>query len=292
MNTSVNIGSCQDFRLSRAVLVYGTSSYEGIPYRHPFVTLHEVIHDGPSARLAAGQLMTPQMLIDLLMGLGRSLPIEILPERVLVRTAETIVWWTPGSARTLFFGDRGADPVLKKINGKRYPHPSLLFKACGSHLWVRALDEGKRPECGNKAVHGALLELLRQRSGVHWKHADSAGEIGISNRRLGAVISSRASLHMLPECASTPAFPAELLAMWQFLAGKENFPSEYLVKLRQTFSEFVNDNDHTYRNEVQPRSLSIGFQTACCGRKSELRWLAVVEQEAPSQPVCRTCIKP
>src|SRR5690348_13296255 len=62
MNISVNIGSGQDFRLSRALLVYGNSSYQGYPYRHPFVTLHEVMHDGDVARLAEGQLMTPQML--------------------------------------------------------------------------------------------------------------------------------------------------------------------------------------------------------------------------------------
>jgi hypothetical protein len=91
MNTSVNIGSSQDFRLSRALLVYGTSSYQGFPYRHPFVTLHEVIHDGNDAQLSEGQLMTPQMLIDVMAGLGRSVPVEILPERVLVRTAELIV---------------------------------------------------------------------------------------------------------------------------------------------------------------------------------------------------------
>ena len=54
-----------------------------IPYRHPFVTLHEVMHDGDVARLAEGQLMTPQMLIDLMAGLGRSVPAEILPARVL-----------------------------------------------------------------------------------------------------------------------------------------------------------------------------------------------------------------
>ena len=70
MNTSVNIGSSQDFRLSRALLVYGTSSYQGFPSRHPFVTLHEVIHDDKGAQLAAGQLMTVQMLADLMMGLG------------------------------------------------------------------------------------------------------------------------------------------------------------------------------------------------------------------------------
>lgn len=39
------------------------------------------------AALAEGQLMTPQMLLDLMAGLGRSVPAEILPARVLVRNA-------------------------------------------------------------------------------------------------------------------------------------------------------------------------------------------------------------
>src|SRR6267154_3075698 len=113
MNISVNIGSSQDFRLSRALFVYGKSSYDGYPYRHPFVTLHEVIDDGDVPRLAEGQLMTPQMLIDLMAGLGRSVPTEILPARVLVRTAEMIAWWSPGCERTMFFSDRGNEPALK-----------------------------------------------------------------------------------------------------------------------------------------------------------------------------------
>ena len=127
MNISVNIGSSQDFRLSRALLVYGTSSYQGFPYRHPFVTLHEVIHEGDVARLAEGQLMTPQMLVDLMSGLGRSVPAEILPERVLVRTAEMIVWWSPAGERNMFFSDHSGDPALKEMNGKIYPQPPLVF---------------------------------------------------------------------------------------------------------------------------------------------------------------------
>ena len=158
--------------------MYGKSSYDGYPYRHPFVTLHDVIHDGDAARLAEGQLMTPQMLIDLMAGLGRSVPAEILPVRVLVRTAEMIVWWSPACKRTMFFSDRGDDRVLKNMNGKLYPHPPLLFKACGSHLWVRALAKDERPNGGNQAVHGALLELLRQRRVLHREHEDSAGEVG------------------------------------------------------------------------------------------------------------------
>src|SRR5690242_1502468 len=106
MNTSVRIGLCQHFRLSRALLVYGTSSYDGFPYRHPFVTLHEVIHDPDGARLGEGQLATPDMLTNLMVSLGRSVPAEILPERVLVRTTEMIVWWSPAIDRIMFFSDR------------------------------------------------------------------------------------------------------------------------------------------------------------------------------------------
>src|ERR1700736_5272853 len=134
MNTSVNIGSTQDFRLSWALLVYGKSSYDAFPYRHPFIVVHEVIHDDEGPRLAKGQ----------------SVPIEILPERVIVRALDTIVWWTPARERIMFFSDRGDDAALKKMNGKRYPHPPLLFKTSGAHLSVRALLENKRPKSDTK----------------------------------------------------------------------------------------------------------------------------------------------
>ena len=253
MNTSVNIGSSQDFRLSRALLVYGTSSYQGIPYRHPFVTLHEVVHDGTRARLAAGQLMTPQMLIDLLTGLGRSLPVEILPERVLVRAAETIVWWSPAGTRTLFFSDRGDDPALKQINGKRYPQPSLVFKICGTHLWIRALAESGRPNAETKMCMAP-----------YWNCYDNGvvctGSMQIPREKSVSGIESWERSFFQSEFTHASGtrkhtrFPGGLLAMWQFLEGKDNFPSQHLVKLRQTFSEFVNDNDHSYRNEVEPRA--------------------------------------
>jgi PRTRC genetic system protein B len=150
MYTSVNIGSTQDFRLSRALLVYGKSSYDAFPYRHPFIAVHEVIHDDDGARLAEGQLVTPQMLIDPMVSLGQSVPIEILPDRVIVRTPDTIVWWTPARERIMFFSDRSDDAALKKMNGKRYPHPPLLFKTSGTRLSVRALLENKRPKSDTK----------------------------------------------------------------------------------------------------------------------------------------------
>jgi hypothetical protein len=94
--------------LKRALLVYGESNYNGYPYRHPFLTLHDVIHEGNEARLGEGQLVTLSLLLRLLEGLGRSLPAEILPERVLVRTPDVIVWWIAARQHLMFFSDRGA----------------------------------------------------------------------------------------------------------------------------------------------------------------------------------------
>lgn len=133
------------FRPCRVLLVYGTSSYDGFPYRHPFVTLREVVHEGEEARLGTGHLVMPQILTLLMNDLGRSTPAEILPERVLVRTAETIVWWMSAGKAVMFFSDRGGDVTLKKLKGKKYPHPPLLFKVTGSNLWIWALGANQRP---------------------------------------------------------------------------------------------------------------------------------------------------
>jgi PRTRC genetic system protein B len=252
MNTSVNIGSSQDFRLSRALLLYGTSSYQGFPYRHPFVTLHEVIHDDKGAQLAAGQLMTVQMLADLMIGLGRSVPIEILPERVLVRTEEMIVWWFPGGEYVMFFSDRGNDPVLKEMNGKRYPQPPLLFKVRGNRLWVRALEQAERPNAETRMCVAP-----------YWNCYDNGevctGSMKIPREKSVAAIEVWEQSFFQSEFTHSSGtrkqtrFRGGLLGMWQSLERKKAFPGKYLVKLPETLSQFVNNHDHSNRNEIQPR---------------------------------------
>lgn len=247
MNTSVSIGSSQDFRLSRALLVYGTNSYNGFPYRHPFVTLHEVIHENEEARLSEGQLVTPQMLADLMTGLGRSTPLEILPERVLVRTADMIVWWAPPSRRTMFFSDRGEDVALKKLNGRSYPHAALLFKVSGSHLWIRALDVNERPKAQTS------LSIA-----PYWNCYDNgivcAGSMRIPREKSIAAIDGWERAFFQSEFTHAAGavkhtnYPGGLLRLWQHVMGKDHFPVRYLVKAKQTLAEFVRDNDHKYRN--------------------------------------------
>lgn len=233
--------------MSRVLLVYGTSSYNGFPYRHPFVTLHEVTHEKEEARLSEGQLVTPQMLIDLMTSLGRSTPVEILPERVIVRTPDLMVWWAPASQRPMFFSDRGEDAVLKKLNGKSVPHPPLLFKASGSHLWIRALAVNERPKAetplcmapywncyDNGVVCTGSMKIPRQKSVAAidiWEQSFFQSEF----------------THAAGTSKHT-SYPGGLLALWQSLLPHRDFPARYLVKAKQTLLEFVNDHDHQYRN--------------------------------------------
>ena len=248
MNIYVDIGSSQDFKLTRALLVYGKNSYDSIPYRHPFVTLHEVFHDDRGARLGEGQLATPRILTDLVSQLGRPLPIEILPERVLVRVPEMIVWWTPACVRPMFFSDRGPDPVAKDLNAKPCPHPPLVFKAHGTHLWVRALGENKRP-----AANTALFMA------PYWNCYED-GNVCTGSMRIprAKTIDSLDSweqsffqsefTHALGSRKRT-RFRGGVLAMWKALAGKRSFPVRYLAPATQTLSTFVTSHDQKARNQ-------------------------------------------
>lgn len=238
MNTSVKVGLSQDFRLSRALLVYGTSSYNGFPYLHPFVTLHDVIHDAEGARLGDAQLATPDMLISLMVSLGRSVPVEILPERVLVRTTEMIVWWSPATVRTMFFSDRGGDATLRQLNAKRFPHPALVFKACGRQLSIRALAQNQRPT-GDTKLYVAPYWNCNDRGIV------CAGSMRIPHEKSVRAIDLWEQSFFQSEFTHAAGgtkqtqFPGGFLAMWLSLVRKKEFPCQHLVDATEDLVTFV-----------------------------------------------------
>ncbi|HET9184338.1 MAG TPA: PRTRC system protein B [Candidatus Angelobacter sp.] len=244
MNISVNIGRSQDYKLSRALLVYGTSDYNGFPYRHPFLTVHEVVHQGDTARLAAGQLVTPDLLAQIMAGLGRSIPLEILPERVLVRTTDTIVWWMPACERVLFFSDR-ADATLIAMNGQRYPQPPLVFKASGSRLWVRALKDNARPHA-NTIMHIAPYWNCDDRGNV------CTGSMRIPKEKSVSAIDTWEISFFQSEFTHAGAgrqkptdHPHGVVGLWKSLRNEKMFPMRYLVPLKETLATFVNPNEPT-----------------------------------------------
>ena len=233
--------------MSRALLVYGKSDYNSYPYRHPFITIHEVIHDSDGARLAEGQLVTPKMLSDLLVALGRSAPLEILPERVIVRTADSIVWWMPACTRTMFFSDRGGDGALRKMNGRTYPQPPLVFKASGSHLWVRALVENRRPGADSR-MYMAPYWNCYDNGVVCTGSMTIPGDKSVNAIELWEKSFFQSEFTHAGGVQKHTKYPGGLLAMWQALEGKKRFPNRYLIGLNQSFTEFIHDNDQSYRN--------------------------------------------
>jgi PRTRC genetic system protein B len=252
MNTYVKAGTSQEFTLNQALLVYGRSSYDGYPYRHPFVTMHDVIHEEGEARLGPAQLLTPQILSSILSRLGHSLSAEILPESVIARTSDMVVWWSPAAVRPMFFLDRG-DEALRVLSGKRFPHPPLLFRASGDRLWIRALAENKRPVSGSKLCMAP-----------YWNCYDNAavctGSMQIPQRQSVAAIPLwekaffESAFSHAAGVARHTRYPGGVVALWRHLQGKNRFPSKYLFPISQTLEEFVTNNDGSYANRAGNRA--------------------------------------
>ena len=168
MNVHLRIDDNRTFSLKQAVLLY----QEG---NRAFAMLHEVkCRPNQAPYLCAGQSVTTGFLETLATGLGASMAPEVLPEHVLARTPDLIVWWSGSQSRLMFFGDGNSE--AKKLNGKMFPHPALVLMIHGRELFVRALAEGHRPTATTGFEKRAVLEHRRARSSVSWQYASSGGE--------------------------------------------------------------------------------------------------------------------
>jgi PRTRC genetic system protein B len=138
MKAYVNIGANHEFRLAQAVLVYRGGA------NGAFASLHQVKQaENGIPHLTPGEALTTAFLRILAQGLGAQVKPEILPDNVLARTPDMLVWWSPPQRRVMFFG--GVDKEARKLNGLVFPHPALIFKVVGKDLLVRALATISRP---------------------------------------------------------------------------------------------------------------------------------------------------
>jgi len=213
--------------------------------------VHDVAHEEGDVRLGPAQLLTQDMLRTLITDMGQSPEIEILPENIIARTADVMVWWSPPQVRSMFFSDRGGDKALRELNGRRYPHPALVFRASGNHLWIRALRRNERPtpetklcmapywNCyDNSSVCTGTMRIPQQKSvtaTVEWERS----------------FFNSAFSHAAGVTRHT-RYRDGLLAMWKMLLGKTRFPPQYLFPLNETLEQFVTRDDTTYQNQQQP----------------------------------------
>jgi PRTRC genetic system protein B len=144
MDAGVHLGATTAFSLAHAVLVYSDG-------RRAFATIHDpaAAEAGGAPTLGPGRVATTAFLKALATQLGESVPADVLPPNLLVRTSDVTVWWRPASTEALFYNpakNMGEVQRLRALSGKRVPIPPLVFRATRSGLWVRALRQNTRPE--------------------------------------------------------------------------------------------------------------------------------------------------
>lgn len=232
MMKSTHFGCNGTFSLSSAILVYSDG-------RESFATVHQPKRspDGGAPYLDAGEPLTINFLKELAKGLGRNIPQEILPENVLVRTPDKVVWWTGKQHRVMFYNTASDGRTL---NGKVYPQPALVFKVSGSELFVRALAENERPSGDTPLMvapywncdshNGRVCQGSMRAPGKlclqaieGWERAFFESEF--THAALGAQLTTH---------------PEGFLGLWRDLAGSdEDFPKEFLLRSRDSLQIWV-----------------------------------------------------
>jgi PRTRC genetic system protein B len=229
MKAYVNIGANSEFTLAEAVLVYRGGG-DGA-----FASLHKVkqAEDG-IPYLMPGEALTTAFLRTLAQGLGAQVKPEILPDNVLARTPEILVWWSRPQQRVMFFG--GVNEEGRKLNGLVFPHPALIFKVSGRDLFVRAIATSSRPSpempmktapywnTDIRVCPGSMRvpDSCDVASMPQWQDAFFQSDF---THAAGAV---RLTSHS-----------EGFIGLWRSLAGKKRFPVQYLTDAGETLQEFV-----------------------------------------------------
>lgn len=230
MDIHLAIGQNHRFELHDALLIYKGG-------RESFITHHSILpQEGGPPSLGPAQPLTRSFVDSLLRSLGRDTEAEVLPENVLAKGDESLVWWTPRRERQMFYASSSG--ACAHLNGKTCPQPALVWKVrCGA-LTVRALRHNTRPRAETQLCvapfwnlsHDGLVCLGSMR------HPDAA-----------SVTTMKAWEDGFYESAFTHANVARITkhaggfeALWSGLADKRKaFPSNSLIRMPQTLAEFI-----------------------------------------------------
>jgi PRTRC genetic system protein B len=237
VEAQIRVGASRDFKLKHAVLIYGDGNAA-------FATLHDVVAQKEGAPyLGPGQSLTTAFLRFLAQGLGaRGVP-EILPENILARAPDMVVWWSRAQRRMMFFG--GGSEEGHRLNGRMYSHPALVFKISGQELFVRALEGNIRP--------AATTPL---KTAPYW-NTDGKGLVCQGSMRVPDEVNvdsiagwedayfSSEFTHA-SGAARLTSHPGGFFGLWSSLQGRPGaFPTEFLTDANQTLREFIEgDEEH------------------------------------------------
>jgi len=231
MEAQVRIGSNRELTLRHAVLIYGDG-------QAAFATLHEVQATKDEAPyLGPAQSLTTAFLRTLATGLGTRISPEVLPENVLARTPEMMVWWSRAQRRLMFFG--GGSKEAERLNGRMYPHPALVFKVSERELFVRALAGDWRPSPETPL-----------KTAPYW-NVDAQGRVCLGSMRVPDTLGVDSiegwgkgffeSEFTHPSGAvRLTNHPGGFVGLWNSIDGRQRpFPGKFLTDATQTLRQFV-----------------------------------------------------
>ena len=233
MNSHVDIGGSEALTLKGALLVYKGKT-------RGFVTWHEVRRDttGGAPFLGEAQELTTEFVHHLAEGLETAVPMEILPENVLARTAETIAWWTPLTVRTMFFAAH--DPAAYKLNGRRFSQPPLVWKVNGKDLWVRALPESRRPVAATQLMIAPYWNVDGESAWICQGSMHSPDDMGVRSIPLWEQAFYQSEFTHHTGTRRLTIHPGGFIGLWSSLAGgRRKFPVEHLTPAKETLQDFI-----------------------------------------------------
>lgn len=233
MNACVDIGGSEVLALKGALLVYQGKS-------RGFVTWHEVRQapEEGAPFLGEAQELTTEFVHHLAQGLGTRVPTEIFSESVLARTAETIVWWTPGMVRTMFFAAHDAE--AHELNGKRFPQPPLVWRVTGKDLWVRALPENRRPVARTALMVAPYWNVDGETGWTCQGSMRSPDDLAVDTLRLWELAFFQSEFTHHTGTRRLTSHAGGFLGLWRSLAkGRRSFPVKYLALAKETLQEFI-----------------------------------------------------
>lgn len=233
MRVHVDIGGSEALELKGALLVYQGHS-------RSFVSWHEAraATEPGAPYLGEGTPVSMEFVRQLSEGLGTHLPVEVLPENVLVRTPETMVWWTPPRGTTMFFADH--DPEAARLNGHTFPQPPLVWRVTARDLWVRALATNRRPVATSKLMVAPFWNVDGEtgwtcQGSMRSPDIDGVAAIPDWERSFyGSEFTHQTGVRRLTK------HPGGFFALWSELSISEGtFPRVHLVPAGETLQEFI-----------------------------------------------------
>jgi len=232
MECNVYLGGPSQFELRGAILVYAGGNMSG----GAFASWHDVEGGKTGApRLGPAMPLSTSFLRELSRGLGAMTRPEILPENVLVRTPEMLIWWRPAQRRKMFFRH---DDELGSVSGRVFPQPALVFRANHGELRVRALASNARPSSAT-ALHVAPYYNVNIEGLVCQGTMRAPDETTVASMTQWEQAFFESEFTHIYGSGHFTRHAGGVAGLWMSSAGKKVLPADQLVPSGQTLIQFA-----------------------------------------------------